>query len=249
MIFRQLFEPLSSTYTYLIGCQETGQAVLVDPVYPTWERDADLLRSLGLQLMATVETHVHADHITSALKLKSELGSQIIYPILSQCKGADAVAMENEVLHVGSVRLMPIATPGHTDDHLAYQVDDRLLTGDALLIDGCGRTDFQNGDMKVLYRSVMEKLYQLPEDTLVYPGHDYQQRCVSTIRQEKQRNARLPVDQTLEGFIEIMSQLNLPYPRFIDHAVPGNQACGVCPADLPEELQSYCAQMTQSVQG
>ena len=249
MIFRQLFEPLSSTYTYLIGCEETGQAVLVDPVYPAWERDADLLRSLGLSLMATVETHVHADHITSALKLKSELGSQIIYPVLSQCEGADAVAVENKALQVGSVRVVPIATPGHTDDHLAYQVDDRLLTGDALLIDGCGRTDFQNGDMSVLYRSVMEKLYVLPDDTLVYPGHDYQQRCVSTIRQEKQRNARLPADQTLAGFVAIMSQLDLPYPRFIDHAVPGNQACGVCPKNLPEELQNYCTQMTQSMQG
>jgi glyoxylase-like metal-dependent hydrolase (beta-lactamase superfamily II) len=145
--------------------------------------------------------------------------------------------------------LQPLHTPGHTDGHFAYLFSDRVFTGDALLIEGCGRTDFQNGDADALYKSVRDKLFALPDETLVYPAHDYKERFVSSIAQEKKRNPRLGGDKTLEEFKHIMANLNLPYPKFIDHAVPGNRQCGVCPSDLPENLASYCQQMTESPQG
>ncbi|HEY7885064.1 MAG TPA: MBL fold metallo-hydrolase, partial [Cellvibrionaceae bacterium] len=150
---------------------------------------------------------------------------------------------------LGSLHIDPVFTPGHTDGHFAYRWQDRLFSGDALLIEGCGRTDFQNGDADLLYKSVTEKLFILPEDTLVYPGHDYKKRRVSTIAQEKDRNERLGEDKTLEEFREIMANLNLAYPKFIDYAVPGNKKCGVCPDDLPDELQKYCGFMGNSPQG
>ena len=249
MIFYQLFEKLSSTYTYLIACEETGQAVLIDPVYPTWDRDLGEINKLGLSLKYTIETHIHADHITSALKLKQETDSKIIFPVMSQCECPDLRAEENVPITFGSVSLNPIYTPGHTDDHFCYQLGDKVLTGDTLLIDGCGRTDFQNGNVADLYKSVKEKLFTLADDTLVYPGHDYNQRHVSSVIQEKERNPRLGGDRKLEEFITIMNNLNLPYPKFIDHAVPGNQQCGVCPSHLPEDMANYCQQMTDSPQG
>ena len=140
-------------------------------------------------------------------------------------------------------------TPGHTDGHFAYLLGDRVFTGDALLIEGCGRTDFQNGDADALYRSVREKLFSLPDDYLVYTAHDYQDRRVSSIAQEKKRNPRLRGERTLEEFRSIMANLNLPYPKFIDCVVPGNRQCGVCPSDLPDNLEKYCRQMTRSPQG
>lgn len=249
MIFHQLFEELSSTYTYLIGCEETGNAVLVDPVYPAWERDLAMINSLGLNLVFTIETHVHADHITSALKLKQETGSKIVYPVMSECECPDLRAEEDIPITFGSISLNPIFTPGHTNDHFCYQLEDKVLTGDCLLIDGCGRTDFQNGDVTELYKSVREKLFNLPVDTLVYPAHDYHQRYVSSIMQEMQRNPRIGGDRSLAEFTTLMNKLNLPYPKFIDHAVPGNQKCGVCPSHLPEDMENYCRQMTDSPQG
>jgi glyoxylase-like metal-dependent hydrolase (beta-lactamase superfamily II) len=126
---------------------------------------------------------------------------------------------------------------------------DRVFTGDALLIEGCGRTDFQQGDAEALYRSITEKLFSLPEDTLIYPAHDYKDRFVSSIAQEKKRNPRVGQNRSLEEFKEIMANLNLPYPKFMDYAVPGNKQCGVCPSDLPDNLANYCLQMTDSPQG
>jgi len=249
MIFHQLFEELSSTYTYLIGCEETGQSVLIDPVYPSWERDLAEINRLGLNLKYTIETHIHADHITSALKLKEETGCQMIFPVTSQCECPDVRAEEGIPITFGSINLEPIFTPGHTDDHFCYKTGEKVLTGDALLIEACGRTDFQNGNVAELYKSVREKLFALPEDTLVYPGHDYNQRHVSSILQEKQRNPRLGGDRSLAEFTEIMDKLNLPYPKFINHAVPGNQKCGVCPSHLSEDMAAYCKQMTDSPQG
>lgn len=249
MIFRQLFEELSSTYTYLIGCDESGQALLIDPVYNTAERDLALISSLGLTLAATLETHVHADHITAALKLKHEAGSKIIFPKMSQCSGADDRAEEGSPIAVGNLSLLPLHTPGHTDDSFSFLFNGKVFTGDALLIDGCGRTDFQNGNSEMLFKSINEKLFTLPDETLVYPGHDYQQRFVSSIIQEKQRNLRLGGGKSQEDFVEIMENLNLAYPKFIEHAVPGNQQCGVCPADLPNNMAAYCGQMTESPQG
>lgn len=249
MIFRQLYEPLSSTYTYLLGDEETGRALLVDPVIVAMERDLAELRRLGLTLAWTVDTHIHADHITAALALRRTVGSRIAAPAIDRLPCADAHIEEGKPFRLDGISLQPIHTPGHTDGHFAYRLDDRVFTGDALLIDGCGRTDFQNGDTDALYRSVRDKLFALPDETLVYPAHDYQDRFVSSIAQEKKRNPRLGGDRTLEEFRQIMAGLNLPYPKFIDHAVPGNRQCGVCPSSLPEELEAYCRQMEGSPQG
>ncbi|MEX1033554.1 MAG: MBL fold metallo-hydrolase [Cellvibrionaceae bacterium] len=249
MIFRQLYEPISSTYTYLIGCEETGQAILVDPVINSIERDLEAVSRLGMKLSYTIDTHIHADHITSALEMKQKVGSKIAAPAMDGLDCTDLGIEEGKPFQVGSITLDPLHTPGHTDGHFAYLFQDRIFTGDALLIEGCGRTDFQNGDADSLYNSVKEKLFTLPDDYLVYPAHDYKQRRVSTIAQEKDRNLRLGQKKTLEEFREIMANLNLPHPKFIDYAVPGNQKCGVCPNDLPEHLQEYCERMANSPQG
>lgn len=253
MIFRQLFEPLSSTYTYLLGCEETGQAVLIDPVVNSMERDLEELQRLKLTLAFTLDTHIHADHITAALHLKEQVGSRIAAPAIDAPVCADVGVVEGTPLRIGRIELHALHTPGHTDGHHAYRVTDagtdRIFTGDALLIDGCGRTDFQNGDAAALYRSVHDKLFTLPDDCLVFPAHDYQQRRVSSIAQEKARNPRLGGTRSLEEFERIMAGLDLPYPKFIDYAVPGNRQGGVCPTDLPQELAAYCGRMTESPQG
>jgi glyoxylase-like metal-dependent hydrolase (beta-lactamase superfamily II) len=249
MIFKQLFEPVSSTYTYLIGCEATGQALLIDPVLPTWERDLGEVNRLGLKLAYTVETHIHADHITSAKKLKEIAGSRIAGPALDQLPCTDAGIVDGLPFRMGSVELAPIHTPGHTDNHFAYFHAGRLYTGDALLIEACGRTDFQSGDPAALYHSVRDKLFAYDDDTLVYPAHDYEQRRISTIGQEKARNPRLGGERTLEDFVALMNGLKLAYPKFIDYAVPGNRECGACPPGVPEHLQQYCAQIAESRQG
>lgn len=249
MIFRQLFEPLSSTYTYLLGCEETGQAVLIDPVIVAIDRDWAEVNRLGLSLAYTLETHIHADHITAALELKRKAGSKIAAPAYDRLPCADFGIEEGQPFQVGGMTLQPLHTPGHTDGHFAYLFDDRVFTGDALLIDGCGRTDFQNGDAGVLYKSVRKKLFSLPDDVLVYPAHDYKDRHVSSIAQERKRNPRLGGERTLEEFKNIMANLNLPRPQFMDYAVPGNKQCGVCPCDLPENLEKYCRHMNESPQG
>ena len=249
MIFRQLFEPLSCTYTYLLGCEATGQAVLIDPVVNCLDRDLAVLRSLGLTLAYTLDTHIHADHITGALHLKQRVGSQIAGPAMDALPCTDLGLVDGTPLQVGRLQLMPLHTPGHTAGHFAYALPDRVFTGDTLLIDGCGRTDFQQGDASALYRSVSDKLFSLPDDTLVFPGHDYHGRRVSCIAQEKTRNPRLGQGRSQAHFVDLMAELKLPYPKFIDFAVPGNQQCGVCPTDLPEQLQMYCERMVGSVQG
>lgn len=230
MLFRQLFEPQSSTYTYAIGCEESGEAALIDPVLETVDRDLEELRKLGLKLKLTIETHIHADHVTGASRLRSETGCKCAVPERSGAAHADLPIREGEPLRVGTLEIHPLYTPGHTDDHHCYAIEDgspgRVFTGDALLIDGCGRTDFQNGDSATLYRSVHEKLFSLPPDTLVYPGHDYQQRHVSSVGQERARNPRLGDGKSVEEFIAIMAALNLPRPKKIDIAVPANRQCG-----------------------
>lgn len=249
MIFRQLFEPVSSTYTYLLGCPDTGQAVLIDPVVNSVDRDLQVLQELGLRLAYTLDTHIHADHITSARELKKRTGSRIAAPAFDRLPCVDVGIEEGPPLQVGSIRVHGLHTPGHTDGHFAFVAGERLFTGDALLIDGCGRTDFQNGDADALYHTVTHKLFSLPDEMLVYPAHDYAGRRVSSIGQEKARNPRLGGGKTREEFRQIMGSLNLPYPKFIDHAVPGNRSCGECPADLPQDLQNYCGQMARSQQG
>ena len=230
MIFRQLVEPQSSTYTYLVACSDTREAALIDPVLETVDRDLALLNELGLQLRYTLETHIHADHVTGAARLRAETGCRAAVPDKSGAAHADLLVREGEGIPVGRLVIEPLYTPGHTDDHHAYLVrshdGDRVFTGDALMIDGCGRTDFQQGDPSTLYRSVKEKIFALPDDTLVFPGHDYQQRRVSTVAQERDRNPRLGGGKTVHEFVEIMNGLNLPRPKKMDVAVPANLACG-----------------------
>ena len=244
MIFKQLYEKDSSTYTYLLGCEETGESVLIDPVIETAERDLETIRSLGLKPSYTLETHIHADHLTGAKKIKALSGAQIVVPEMDQLPCADIGIKEGEVFKVGNINIHPIFTPGHTSTHHAYLVDTgthkMLFSGDALLIEACGRTDFQSGDAHALYKSITEKLFTLPDETLVYPAHDYEGRQVSTIGQEKQRNPRLKTGTTESEFVQIMDSLNLPYPRKIDFAVPGNTACGKCPDDIPDQYRGAC---------
>lgn len=238
MIFRQLFEPESSTYTYLIGCPETGRCVLLDPVIETAERDLAVVREFGLSLALTLETHIHADHVSSASRLRSITGCKVAYPAMEGLACADIGVSEDEPVVVGSVSLRPIFTPGHTDTHHSYLLEaggmPRLFTGDALLIDGCGRTDFQNGSAKTLYHSIRTKIFSLSDDTLVYPAHDYQHRHVSTVAQERERNPRMGEGRSLEEFVQIMANLDLPYPKKIDLAVPANLRCGKRPVDASE---------------
>ena len=230
MLFRQLFEPISSAYTYLVACEGTREAALIDPVLETTERDLQLLKDLGLTLKYTVETHIHADHITGAARLRELTGCKAAVPERSAAAHVDLPVREGEPIRVGRLLLAPLYTPGHTDDHHAYLVDAggcaRVFTGDALMIDGCGRTDFQNGDSATLYRSVHEKIFTLPGDTLVYPGHDYQHRRVSSVTQERERNPRLGGGKSLQEFVAIMEALDLPRPMKMDVAVPANRACG-----------------------
>lgn len=249
MIFRQLFEPLSSTYTYLLGDETSGLALLIDPVISAMERDLSVLQELGLRLAYTLDTHIHADHITAARELKRAVGSYIATPAIDRLACTDIGIEEGRPFIMGGIRLQPLHTPGHTDGHFSYLLDGRVFTGDALLIDGCGRTDFQNGDADAMYCSVRDKLFTLPGETLVYPGHDYRQRQSSTIAQEREGNSRLGGGRTQEEFRRIMAELDLPYPRFIDYAVPGNRQCGVCPPNLPTELAAYCRQVEESLQG
>jgi len=230
MIFRQLFEPVSSTYTYLLACEETGQAALIDPVLETVERDLGLIRDLGLTIACTIETHIHVDHVTGAGRLRALSGSKAGFPAASGADFVDFTIAEGSPVPIGGLLLRPLHTPGHTDDHHCYVIESanaaRVFTGDALLIEGCGRTDFQNGDAATLYRSVHEKIFALGDETLVYPGHDYNQRHVSSVAQEKARNPRLGGGKTIDEFVEIMAALNLPRPKKMDVAVPANRGCG-----------------------
>jgi len=230
MLFRQLFEPQSSAYTYLIACEESREAALIDPVLETVERDLELLQSLGLTLRFTIETHLHADHVTGASRLRERTGCRCAVPEKSGVDDLDVAVREGDPIRIGSLQLNPMFTPGHTDDHHSYLLEaggcTRVFTGDALLIDGCGRTDFQNGDAATLYRSVHDKIFSLPSETLVYPGHDYQQRHVSSVGQERERNPRLGGGKSVDEFVAIMTALNLPRPKKMDVAVPANRECG-----------------------
>jgi glyoxylase-like metal-dependent hydrolase (beta-lactamase superfamily II) len=242
MIFRQFFEPVSSTYTYLFGCPDRRLAVLLDPVMETLDRDLAALQELELELACTLETHIHADHVTSACRLRSLTGAKIAYPDMDGLPCAEIGVAEDRPLEVGSLAFRPLHTPGHTSSHHSYLVDRAgvlsVFTGDALLIDGCGRTDFQGGDAAILYRSIHEKIFTLPDETLVYPAHDYSGRHVSSVGQERERNPRLGGGKRLEEFVAIMQGLNLPYPKKMDVAVPANQRCGDCPEEALHALQA-----------
>lgn len=228
MLFRQLFDPNTSTYTYLLADPGTREAVLIDPVREQVERDVAQIQDLGLRLVATLETHVHADHVTGAWLLKQRFGSDIVYPASAGVAGADRVVAEGDTVRFGRYALEVRLTPGHTDGCATYVLPDenKAFTGDALLIRGSGRTDFQQGDARKLYRSVHDQILSLADDTELYPGHDYKGRTVTTVREERQLNPRLGQGKTEDEFVQIMSELELPYPRFIDRALPANQNLG-----------------------
>jgi len=222
VFFRQLFESRSSTYTYLLACPTTKQAVLIDPVEDTVDRDAGIIKELGFNLVYAINTHCHADHVSGTYKLKQifpECKSCIAEASGAQC---DIPLNDNDVLSFGFYSLKCMSTPGHTGGCTSFLLNDNTMvfTGDALFIRGCGRTDFQSGSPATLYESVHTRLFSLPEDCLVYPGHDYKGRLQSSVAEEKHFNPRLT--KTKEQFIDLMNNLNLAYPAQIDRAVPAN---------------------------
>lgn len=231
MIFRQLFDRVSCTYTYLLGDAPSGEAVLIDPVAETVERDMQLLDELGLTLRWILETHVHADHVTGAGTLRAETGAKSVLAKNSGVDCADICVVHGDTVEFGGQTLEVRETPGHTDGCLSYLLRDdqgpaRVFTGDALLIRGCGRTDFQAGDSRQLYRSVHDHLFTLPDDTLVFPAHDYEGRLSTTIGEEKRFNPRLKLEVGLDEFVEIMVALDLEDPAQMDGALAANLACG-----------------------
>lgn len=235
MLFRQLFDAASSTYTYLLADQKTSDAVLIDPVREHMDSYLRLLDELELKLVMAVDTHVHADHIT-ALGLLRETTGCVTY--MGQQAQADCVSArfsDGEKLRFGSHELVAIYTPGHTDDSYSFYLDDNgqryVFTGDTLLIRGTGRTDFQNGDAHQQYHSLFERLLSLPGDTAVFPAHDYKGWTTSSIAEERLHNPRLQVASEAE-YVQLMHALKLPNPRLMDVAVPANRACGMPAASL-----------------
>lgn len=224
MMFKQLFDPTSSTYTYLLAA-DTGEAVLIDPVYEQLERDVALLRQYRLTLAWVLDTHVHADHVTSANALKAATGCQTAVGDGCNATGFDHSLNDGDEIRFGNELVRVIGTPGHTHGSVTYLWRDRVFTGDALLIGGCGRTDFQAGDASTLYSSITGKLFALADETLVYPGHDYKGRRVTSIGEEKATNPRL-AGKSVDEFKAIMDGLNLPKPKLIDIAVPANLVGG-----------------------
>ncbi|MEO1403236.1 MAG: MBL fold metallo-hydrolase [Cyanobacteria bacterium J06635_1] len=226
MLFRQLFDHATWTYTYLVADPATREAVLVDPVLEQVERDYNLLNELELTLKYCLETHIHADHVTGTGKLRELTGCEGVVPQNAKAACANRYVEQGDRLTVGEVEIQAIETHGHTDSHMSYLVNGtHVLTGDALFIRGCGRTDFQSGDAGMLYDHVTQRLFTLPDETLVYPGHDYKGQTVSTIGEEKCLNPRF-VGKDRESFIKFMDALNLPEPKRIMEAVPANEQCG-----------------------
>jgi sulfur dioxygenase len=230
-MFKQWFDTKSSTFTYLIVDDVTKQAAIIDPVDDHLDEYLKRLNVLGVDLKYGLETHVHADHITASGKLRQKLGVKTAVGQLCGADSADIQLVDNMTIPLGNEIIKVIATPGHTAGSVSYLWRDRVFTGDALLINGCGRTDFQSGDAGILYDSITQKLFTLPDETLVYPGHDYQGRYVSSIAQEKNINPRL-TNKTRQDFIELMQGLNLAKPKMIDVAVPANRKCGVDEDDV-----------------
>jgi glyoxylase-like metal-dependent hydrolase (beta-lactamase superfamily II)/rhodanese-related sulfurtransferase len=228
MIFRQLFDGDSSTYTYLLADPESRDALLIDTVFEQHARDVALIRELGLTLRYTLDTHVHADHVTGAWLMKQALGSEIVLSKHGGAQNVDLAIDDGDTIEIGAVKLEARATPGHTDSCITYVTADHAMafTGDALLIRGAGRTDFQQGSAATLFRSLKDKVLSLPDDTRLYPGHDYKGRTVTTVAEEKAYNPRIGGDASEGDFVGFMDNLGLPHPRKIDVAVPANLRCG-----------------------
>lgn len=226
----QLFDTESSTYTYILVDSATKDSIVIDSVFEKVERDLGLIQELDLKLVYCLETHIHADHITGADEIRKRTGAKVAVARAANIGCADILLDDGQDLIFGKSHLKAIATPGHTNSCMSYYLESStrrmVFTGDTLLIRTCGRTDFQQGSSEKLFQSVHEKLYGLPDDTIVYPGHDYRGFTSSSIAVEKKLNARLSKDQSLEGFKKIMAGLNLAMPKKINEAVPANMSCG-----------------------
>lgn len=229
MIFRQLIDPESSAFSYLLGDERTRDAVLIDPVLEQLERDCGLLAELGLRLHCVLETHVHADHVTASGRLRKRLGAKIGAGARAGVRNADWALSDGALVRVGELRLEVRETPGHTSGCVSYVSKDAAIafTGDALLVRGCGRTDLQGGDAEALFRSVRERIFSLPDATLLYPAHDYQGRTVTSVAEEKRFNPRLRLGASLESFRAAMQRLQLPEPKRMAVAVPANLESGL----------------------
>jgi sulfur dioxygenase len=238
IIFRQLHDLRSGTYTYLLADAVTRQAVLIDPVFEQARRDSALVRELGLQLICTLDTHVHADHITGAWMLKQLTGSRIGLSERSNADGVDLALHEGDKVALGSRHLEVRATPGHTDSCMTFVLDDQSMafTGDALLIRGAGRTDFQQGNAHILYRSIRERIFTLPGECLVYPAHDYKGLTCSSVAEEREFNPRIGNARSEQDFVGYMENLGLPHPKQIAVALPANLKCGH--TELADEMQA-----------
>ncbi|MEP6501942.1 MAG: rhodanese-like domain-containing protein [Betaproteobacteria bacterium] len=242
LVFRQLFDAQSSTYTYLLGDSASGQALLIDPVFEHLRRDTALLRELGLRVVATLDTHVHADHVTGASLIKAACGSLVMLSEASGAENADRLLRHGDRVAFGTRHVDVRATPGHTDGCLTYVLDDESMafTGDALLIRGCGRTDFQQGSPERLYHSVQAQILSLPSTCLLYPAHDYRGLTVTSVAEEKRFNPRLGGDVDEADFAGYMRNLGLPHPKLMDIAVPANLRCGLPdPATAPAAEPSW----------
>lgn len=232
MIFRQLLHHGSFTYTYLVACPDSRKGALIDPVDENIEQYMQLLGQLNIELIYACDTHVHADHITALGDLRERTGCVTVMGHRAAAECVSTTVRHGDRLDIGSMTLEVIDTPGHTDDSICYRMPDRVFTGDTLLIRGSGRTDFQNGDPIAAYHSLFDRLLTLPDDTLVYPAHDYKGWTVSTIGEEKAHNPRLQVSSAAE-YAAIMNNLDLPVPTMMDVAVPANRACGEAPPAPP----------------
>ncbi len=226
MLFKQFFEPDTSTFTYLLACEKTKQAVLIDTVESEVPIYLKELEAQGLKLVYTLETHVHADHVTGADTLRQKLGSKSVVHRDAGAMCGDLLVTDGVHIIVGTIDLEVRYTPGHTNGCISFFAGDRIFTGDSLLIGGCGRTDFQQGDSGQLFDSIHTQIFSLPDEVIVYPGHDYNGNTQSTVGEERKNNKRLGGGKSREDFIQIMSELKLAYPKYIDVAFPANQACG-----------------------
>lgn len=229
-IFRQLFDSQSSTYTYLLGDHESREAILIDTVREQVNRDLSLISEMGLKLSIVLETHIHADHITGAGQIRERTKAKIFQAQESHVTCADELFTDKDLIPFGSKEIECLFTPGHTENSYCFGLEDRLFTGDTLLIRGCGRTDFQVGSAPQLFHSVNDKIYRWPDETLVFPGHDYKGRTCSSVGEEKKHNKRLFLGQTEEEFTQLMKDLKLSPPKLIDQAVPANMNCGLSAA-------------------
>src|SRR3954453_11943780 len=240
MIFRQLFEQVSGTYSYLLASRPGGEALIIDPVLEKVDRYLQLVRELDLRLVKAVDTHLHADHITGLAALRDRTHC---VTVMGECSKVDVVSMriaEGDKLTIEGLALDVIYTPGHTDDSYSFRLSDRVFTGDTLLIRGTGRTDFQNGDPRAQYDSIFNKLLRLPDEMLVFPAHDYKGDTVSTIGEEKRFNPRLQ-GRSVDECLELMSNLKLPNPKMMDVAVPANMHVGLHQDDLAKQGLSFTA--------